>query len=79
MTKKELETLVEQLEFRISMLESRVGAPHVPEPDVYDPFTNKCSICDIDFSDTMGYVCNNMACPMYPRIGDNFTPINTGG
>ncbi len=72
-----LETLVEQLEFRIAALE---GTPVIPViPDVDSAYENKCSICNIDFSYSMGYVCDNTACPMYPKTGDNFAPINTGG
>lgn len=75
---------LEQLEETIKLLETRItlleDTPFIPDaPDVFDPSTNKCSICNIDFSNTMGYVCDNMACPMYPKVGDNYAPSSTGG
>jgi len=71
---KKLEDQISRLELRIIDLEA---TPVIP--DVFDPLTNRCSICNIDFSGVMGYVCDNMACPMYPKIGDNFATRTTGG
>ena len=87
-TKKEIDVLaidprprLEKLEETIELLETRIAALEaVPMISPGAPaYTNKCSICDIDFTATMGYVCSNVECPMYPRVGDNYAPGSTGG
>ena len=74
---EQLETLIEQLQFRIATLEAIAEGPMIP--NINPAYENKCLMCDIDFTGLMGYVCSNVDCPMYPKIGDNFAPGSTIG
>ena len=73
---EKLEETIKLLEERIDLLEGGVFIPAVGD---FEPSANKCSICDLDFSASMGYVCDNMLCPLYPKIGDNYAPGSTTG
>ena len=70
-----LEGLVEQLELRLNRLENPVHPVYSPSPG----YENKCSVCGIDFANSMGYVCDSTACPMSSKTGDVFFGINKGG
>ena len=66
-----LQQKIEKLEERITVIEKQMY-PWVPEPE---ELPNRCPNCKIDFTGTMGYVCNRTDCPMQAIV----TCGNTGG
>ena len=75
---EKLEAHVLRLELRIVDLEADKLGPFIV-PSLDPAYENKCSICLIDFTGTMDYVCDNIACPMYPKTGNIIFGSDTGG
>jgi len=68
-----LEEIIATLEYRILNLEH----PELSQPFIREAPSNKCPTCNIEFSGTMGYVCNRTDCPMI-MVSFNSTTTPTG-
>jgi hypothetical protein len=60
---------LKQIETRLDSLERRDTNPFpLIGPKSYDWNKKTCPVCRLDLSNAMGYVCNNSACPVYPKV-----------
>jgi len=76
MKKKELQEQINKLEARIEKLENPVKTYKYLMPKPYSPYENvypeysspyqtpdRCTVCNMEFSRVMGYVCGRSDCP----------------
>jgi hypothetical protein len=64
----ELVDMRDQLEGRKKQVQPYVSPFSVPLRDWGYHQKMTCNLCGIDLSQSMGYVCNNMNCPTFPRV-----------
>lgn len=65
----QLQRQIDELERRVKQLENPNEWMIRTEPE------SKCSVCNIEYSGTMGYVCSRSDCPMRTNV----TSASTSG